>query len=114
MGFMNFAFIGMIIFPIIVLLYYFFRKKYTKKTVSSTLFWEEIMQETKASPYLKKLQKNALLFLQLAALLLLVLALMNPYIASTKITGEQVISKRYGRATCNTRDNRKPADCLAA
>ena len=91
MGFMNFAFIGMIIFPIIVLLYYFFRKKYTKKTVSSTLFWEEIMQETKASPYLKKLQKNALLFLQLAALLLLVLALMNPYIASTKIAGEQVI-----------------------
>ena len=88
---MNFAFIGMIIFPIIVLLYYFFRKKYTKKTVSSTLFWEEIMQETRASPYLKKLQKNVLLFLQLAALLLLVLALMKPYIASTKIAGEQVI-----------------------
>lgn len=49
------------------------------------------MQETKASPYLKKLQKNALLFLQLAALLLLVFALMKPYIASTKIVGEQVI-----------------------
>ncbi|WP_431029857.1 vWA domain-containing protein [Lysinibacillus sp. LZ02] len=91
MGFMNFAFIGMIIFPIIVLLYYFFRKKYTKQTVSSTLFWEEIMQETKASPYLKKLQKNILLFLQLAALLLLVFALMKPYLPSTKIAGEQVI-----------------------
>ena len=62
-----------------------------KKTVSSTLFWEEIMQETKASPYLKKLQKNALLFLQLAALLLLVFALMKPYITSTKIVGEQII-----------------------
>ncbi|MFF5995422.1 BatA and WFA domain-containing protein [Lysinibacillus sp. KU-BSD001] len=91
MGFMNVAFIGMIIFPIIVLLYYFFRKKYTKQTVSSTLFWEELMQETKASPYLKKLQKNSLLFLQLAALLLLVFALMKPYLPSTKIAGEQVI-----------------------
>ncbi len=81
----------MVVFPIIVILYYFFRKKYKRQVISSTLFWEEAMQETKASPYLKKLQKNALLFLQVAALLLFILALMNPYRTSSVITGEQVI-----------------------
>lgn len=55
------------------------------------MFWEEAMHETKASPYLKKLQKNALLFLQIAALLLFILAMMNPFIKSETIVGEQLI-----------------------
>ena len=91
MGFMQIMNSWMIIFPIIVILYYFFRKKYKRQVISSTIFWEEAMRETKASPYLKKLQKNALLFLQVAALLLFVFALMNPYKTSTVITGQQVI-----------------------
>lgn len=49
------------------------------------------MQETKASPYLKHLQKNALLYLQLLALILFVLALMNPFIKTKEIAGEQSI-----------------------
>jgi len=49
------------------------------------------MQETRVSPYLKQLQKNALLFLQLLALLLLVLALMNPYVKKSTIVGAQTI-----------------------
>ena len=81
----------MVVFPIIVILYYFFRKKYKRQVISSTLFWEEAMQETKASPYLKKLQKNVLLFLQVAALLLFIFTLMNPYRTSSVVTGQQVI-----------------------
>lgn len=49
------------------------------------------MQETRVSPYLKHLQKNALLYLQLLALLLLVLALMNPYVKKSTIVGAQTI-----------------------
>lgn len=49
------------------------------------------MQETRVSPYLKHLQKNALLYLQLLALLLLVLALMNPYVKKSPIVGAQAI-----------------------
>jgi len=49
------------------------------------------MQETRVSPYLKHLQKNALLYLQLIALLLLVLALMNPYVKKSTIVGAQAI-----------------------
>lgn len=91
MGFSQLLFSWTAIIPVIVLLYYFFRKKYTDQTVSSTLFWSEIMQETRVSPYLKHLQKNALLYLQLLALLLLVLALMNPYVKKSTIVGAQTI-----------------------
>lgn len=91
MGFSQTFFLWAIIFPIIVLLYYFFRKKYKKQEVSSTLFWEQVMQETKVSPYLKHLQRNALFYLQMLALLLFVLALMNPYVKTKEISGEQVI-----------------------
>ncbi|UDK95615.1 VWA domain-containing protein [Lysinibacillus sphaericus] len=91
MGFSQIIFSWTAIFPVIVLLYYFFRKKYTDQPVSSTLFWSEIMQETRVSPYLKHLQKNALLYLQLLALLLLVLALINPYMKKSTIVGAQTI-----------------------
>ncbi|MGB2870291.1 vWA domain-containing protein, partial [Psychrobacillus psychrotolerans] len=79
------------IFPIAVLLYYFFRKKYVKKSVSSTLFWQEAMKETKASPYLQYLQRNALFYLQMLAMLLLVLALLQPYWKTKSIAGEQIV-----------------------
>lgn len=91
MGFSNLLFLWTAILPVIVLLYYFFRKKYKDQPISSTIFWEEVMQETKASPYLKHLQKNALLYLQLLALLLFVLALINPFIKSSELAGEQAI-----------------------
>lgn len=80
-----------LIFPLIVLLYYFFRKKYKDREVSSTIFWEEVMQETRVSPYLKHLQRNALFYLQMLALILFVIALMNPYMKTKEIGGNQVI-----------------------
>lgn len=79
-----------LIFPLAVLLYYFFRKRYTPMTISSTLFWESFMNETKASPYFEKLQKNALLFLQLLALFLFVLLVMKPYSPATTATGQDI------------------------
>ncbi len=91
MGFSNLLFLWAIILPVIVLIYYFFRKKYKDQPISSTLFWNSVMQETKVSPYLKHLQKNALLYLQLLALLLFILALINPYFKKSEVSGEQII-----------------------
>jgi len=91
MGFGQLAFLWTAIIPITVLLYYFFRKKYTEKTISSTMFWETVMKETKVSPYLQYLQRNALLYLQMIALLLLVLTLLQPYFRSKAIAGEHII-----------------------
>ncbi|MEK4522782.1 BatA and WFA domain-containing protein [Psychrobacillus sp. FSL W7-1493] len=91
MGFSQLPYLWTAIFPVVVLLYYFFRKKYKKQSVSSTLFWEEVMKETRASPYLQHLQKNALFYLQMLAMILLVLALIQPYWKKEALAGEQVI-----------------------
>lgn len=91
MNFITPIFAFSVILPLIVLLYYFFRKKYEPTTVSSTLFWEEVMKETKVSPYFQKLQKNLLLFLQLLILFLLVFALMQPYFKRDVYAAEQLI-----------------------
>ena len=79
------------IFPLVVLLYYFFRKKYEVTTISSTLFWRQSMRETKVSPYLKNLQRNALFYLQMAALLLLVFILLGPFLPKEQAIGGHTI-----------------------
>lgn len=74
-----------------VLLFYFFRKKYTRYDVSSTLLWQEHLNEIQASPFLKHLQHNVLLYLQLLALCLAMLALMQPFIKTTGQLGTQAV-----------------------
>ncbi|OCS87520.1 vWA domain-containing protein [Caryophanon tenue] len=77
--------------PAIVILFYFFRKKYEQHDVSSTLLWQEHVREVQASPYLKHLQHNALLYLQLLALLLAVFAMMQPVTTTIGQKGEQAM-----------------------
>lgn len=103
MGINQLSYAWTAIFPIAVLLYYFFRKKYVKKSVSSTLFWQEAMKETKASPYLQHLQKNALFYLQMLGMLLLVIALIQPYWKTKAIAGEQIVFIVDTSATMNVR-----------
>ena len=92
MGFDKIIFSWTALFPIAVLLYYFFRKRFEVQTISSTLFWEQSMRETKVSPYLKNLQKNALFYLQMAALLLLLFILLGPFINKEETSnGETII-----------------------
>jgi hypothetical protein len=91
LGFNQLGFLWTVIFPLAVLLYYFFRKKYAKQNVSSTLFWNEAMKETKASPYLKHLQRNALFYLQMLAMILLVIALLQPFWKTKSLAGEQAL-----------------------
>ncbi|WP_432359660.1 vWA domain-containing protein [Sporosarcina sp. UB5] len=91
MGFDQLGNLWTAIFPFAVLLYYFFRKKYVTTTISSTLFWEQSMRETKVSPYLKNLQRNALLYLQLAALLLLLFILLRPFLPKDTVADSHTV-----------------------
>jgi hypothetical protein len=91
MGFDNLINSWTLIFPLAVLLYYFFRKRYETQTISSTLFWEHSMRETKVAPYFKNLQRNALFYLQMAALLLFVFILLEPYLNREEATGGHTI-----------------------
>ncbi|WP_033541328.1 vWA domain-containing protein [Planococcus sp. CAU13] len=91
MGITNWGLAWTIIMPIALVLYYFYRKKYRDQPVSSILYWRQLMKEMQASPYLKKLQHHLLFYLQLAALLLLVLALLGPYVKSESLDGGEFI-----------------------
>lgn len=91
MGISNWGLAWTLIMPIALILYYFYRKKYKDQPVSSILYWQQVMKEMQASPYLKKLQQHALFYIQLAALLLLVLALMNPFFKSQSLEGGEFI-----------------------
>lgn len=55
------------------------------------MFWEQSMRETKVSPYLKNLQRNALFYLQMAALLLLLFILITPFITKEEAVHGQTI-----------------------
>lgn len=49
------------------------------------------MKETKASPYLQHLQRNALFYLQILAMILLVIALLQPFWKTKALAGEQIV-----------------------
>lgn len=49
------------------------------------------MKETRASPYLQHLQRNALFYLQMVALILLVIALLQPFWKTKGLAGEQIV-----------------------
>ncbi|TWT28042.1 VWA domain-containing protein [Planomicrobium sp. CPCC 101110] len=91
MSFSEWGYLWAAVMPLAVLLYYFFRKKYKDQHVSSTLHWRELMKEIHASPYLKKLQHHILLYLQLAALLICLFALLGPRLDSETLEGNEFI-----------------------
>ena len=49
------------------------------------------MKETKASPYLQHLQRNAFFYLQILAMILLVIALLQPFWKTKALAGEQIV-----------------------
>ena len=79
MGFSQIIFSWTAIIPVIVLLYYFFRKNIQIKQFLRRFLVGDYAGNASIALF-KAFTKNALLYLQLLALLLLVLALMNPYI----------------------------------
>ncbi|MDD9312828.1 VWA domain-containing protein [Cytobacillus firmus] len=91
MQFLNPAYFILSIFIGVFVLFYFFRKQYAEKTNSSNLLWEQVLNEWQASPWLKKLQQNLLFWLQLLALLLLMLALVRPFWLEDSLKGEHII-----------------------
>lgn len=73
-----------------ILLMYLLKQKYKEKQVPSLYLWEKVLTLTKAQEPWQKLRKNLLLFLQIAAALLLALALSGPYLMG-KMQGRDYI-----------------------
>ncbi|SIT68338.1 vWA domain-containing protein [Edaphobacillus lindanitolerans] len=92
MGFGSPGMIWTAVIPAAVLLYYFLSKRYEERTVPSTMLWEESFRHTEATPMLRHLRRNALFYLQMAALLLLVFLLLGPrFPKASEQTGEVLL-----------------------
>ncbi|MDK2787307.1 MAG: hypothetical protein PWP07_532 [Epulopiscium sp.] len=80
MNFYNpWGFLGLIAIPIIILMY-LLKQKYEEVKVPSVFLWEQALSYSQAYQPWQKLRKNLLLFIQLLAAALLVIALANPYL----------------------------------
>ncbi|MDD2585500.1 MAG: VWA domain-containing protein [Syntrophomonadaceae bacterium] len=79
------------IIPLIILLY-LLKPKYQEQTISSTFLWEQLIKDIEANRPWQRLKKNLLLFLQLLAAFLLLLAMSRPYIPVAGYNDSHVIA----------------------
>lgn len=69
----------LVLVPIIILLY-ILKQEARPKPFSSTMLWNEVFQNVEATKPWEKLKKNLLLLLQLLVVLVLILAMMGPWL----------------------------------
>lgn len=69
----------LVLIPVIILLY-LLKQKVKDQPFSSTLLWKEIYKNLEAKTPFEKLKQNILMYLQILAMLILILALMAPVI----------------------------------
>lgn len=68
-----------VLIPGIVLLY-LLKQKVKNQKISALNLWREAYENIQASTPWEKFRNNILMYLQIAALILLIIALMSPYI----------------------------------
>ncbi len=83
------AFVGLAI-AIPILLLYMLRLRRQEQQVSSTFLWRQVVQDTEANTPWQRLRRNLLLFLQLLILLLMVLALVRPFITVATVSAGKI------------------------
>ncbi|MDE5951799.1 MAG: BatA and WFA domain-containing protein, partial [Acetatifactor sp.] len=76
--------------PVIIILY-LLKPRGKDYRISSILLWDKMFKNQQARTFLEKFIHNILMYLQIVMILLLVLALMSPYIRRQGIRGENVI-----------------------
>lgn len=69
----------LIIIPLVILLY-ILKRKYREVQVSSSLLWKEAYKNTQANTPWEKLRVNIMMILQILIILLLIFALMSPFL----------------------------------
>ncbi|MGN0268792.1 MAG: BatA domain-containing protein [Lachnospiraceae bacterium] len=80
----------LLLIPAIILLY-ILKQEAKPQKFSSTMLWQEVYRNLEATRPWEKLRKNLLLFLQILTVLLLIFAMMGPWLRSAGRSGEQVV-----------------------
>lgn len=76
--------------PVVVILY-LLKPKGTDMRIPSVLLWEKWFRNQQSKTFLEKFIHNILMYMQIVILLLLVLALMSPYLRRPGSSGEPVV-----------------------
>ncbi len=79
----------LILIPVIILMY-ILKQKAIRKKVSSTFLWSAMYRNRESDTPWEKLKKNKLLIIQIITVLVLVFALMGPYLNLNSLASENV------------------------
>src|SRR3954453_23800004 len=77
--------------PVGIIALYFLKLRRRPVQVSSTLLWRRSLEDLHVNSLFQRLRKNLLLFLQLLAVLLAMLALLGPRIKGTGAQGQRFV-----------------------
>lgn len=91
MGFLNQNLLYLLFLVPLLILLYILRLKRKEYVVSSTILWEQDVEDIKANTFFQKLRKNLLLPLQLLVMILVIFALSRPFIKGSIITNSDVV-----------------------
>lgn len=80
----------LILIPVIIVMY-LLKQKAVDHPFSSLFLWKELYKNMQANTPWEKLKKNLLMYLQIATVLALILALMSPYIKSDTTSAGHVV-----------------------
>ncbi|MDQ7030323.1 MAG: VWA domain-containing protein [Ardenticatenia bacterium] len=91
MGFLAPTALALLTLALPILLMYLLKRRREEVTVSSTLLWHHLIRDVEANAPWQRLRPHILLFLQLLALLALVLAAARPFVAVPTVRGRHLI-----------------------
>ncbi|HWP43804.1 MAG TPA: BatA and WFA domain-containing protein [Blastocatellia bacterium] len=88
----------------VIIFYYLLKLKRKRREVSSTLLWQRTLEELEANAPFRKLRRNLLLMLQLAALGALVFGLARPLITTRALASGSTVIIIDSTASMSARD----------
>ncbi|MCR5823873.1 MAG: VWA domain-containing protein [Lachnospiraceae bacterium] len=91
----------LILIPIVIIMY-LLKQKAVNHPVPSLFLWNEMYRNKESDTPWEKLKKNKLLIIQIITILVLIFALMSPYLASTAETSENVVLLIDNSGSMNT------------
>lgn len=91
----------LVLVPVIVILY-ILRQRVRKQRISSIMLWAEAFRSKEATKPWERLRRNLLMVLQILAVLLVILALMRPWLRSGDGSGSQLILVLDNSASMST------------